>query len=187
MRRSKGKTLDVGEDPERQETEAQRQNRNLIELLQELRVAGLGVQVLLGFLLVIPFDTRFARLNSAQHGLYIGALLLAAIASALLSAPVAYHRLVFRRHMKAGLIRFANLMALLGLCAVALAVSAAILLVVSLVEPGLTGPVIAAVTVVFFAGLWFALPLSRRGQYESDLPLSRAAPGNSVTDERRGP
>jgi hypothetical protein len=144
------------------ETEAERDDRNLIELLQELRVAGLGVQVLFGFLLSIPFTTRFAKLNHAQHGLYVATLVLAAIATALLLAPVAYHRLVFRRHQKGQLIRDANILAICGLAAVGLDVSAAVLLVVSYVDQGATVLLIALFVVCLFAVLWFVLPLARR-------------------------
>jgi len=87
-------------DPGRDETEAQRDDRNLAELLQELRVAGLGVQVLFGFLLSLPFTNRFVKLSHSEVDLYVVALLLAAISTALLVAPVAYHRLVFREHEK---------------------------------------------------------------------------------------
>src|SRR5215472_18485471 len=118
-------------------TEAERDDRILIELLQELRVGGLGVQVLFGFLLALPFTTKFVDLNHAQRGLYIAALLLAATAIALLLAPVAYHRLVFRQRRKEQLVKDANVLAILGLVAVGLAVSASVLLVVSYVEPGL--------------------------------------------------
>jgi hypothetical protein len=86
-------------DP-RDESEAQRADRNLGELLQELRVAGLGVQVLFGFLLSLPFTNRFTRLSPGQHNLYLACLVLAAVATALLLGPVAYHRLVFRRGLK---------------------------------------------------------------------------------------
>ena len=144
------------------ETEAERDDRNLIELLQELRVAGLGVQVLFGFLLSIPFTTRFVELSRAQHGLYVVALLLAATATALLLAPVAYHRLVFRRHQKGVLVKDANIMALGGLAAVGLAISAAVLLVVSYVDQGLPVVIITVFVVCLFAGLWFVLPLARR-------------------------
>ena len=82
------------------ETQAERDDRNLMELLQELRVAGLGVQVLFGFMLSLPFTTRFAKLSPLQSDLYVASLLLAAISTALLMAPVAYHRLVFQRHQK---------------------------------------------------------------------------------------
>jgi Family of unknown function (DUF6328) len=144
------------------ETEAERDDRNLIELLQELRVAGLGVQVLFGFLLSIPFTTRFVELSDAQHGLYVAALLLAATATALLLAPVAYHRLVFRMNRKEQLVKDANILAILGLAAVGLAVSAAVLLVVSFVAGGTTVALVTVFVVCLFAALWFVLPLARR-------------------------
>jgi hypothetical protein len=144
------------------ETEAERDDRNLIELLQELRVAGLGVQVLFGFLLAIPFTAKFADLSHAQRELYVASLLLAAAATALLLAPVAYHRLVFRRNRKEQLVKDANVLAILGLVAVGLAVSASVLLVVSYVESGAIVVIITVVTVCLFAVLWFVLPMVRR-------------------------
>src|SRR5947207_12901201 len=110
-------------DP-RDESEEERADRNLLELLQELRVAGLGVQVLFGFMLSLPFTTRFAKLSQPQRELYLASLLLAAISTALLLGPVAYHRLVFRRHQEEVLVKDANIMALSGLAAVGLAISA---------------------------------------------------------------
>jgi hypothetical protein len=147
------------------ETEAERDDRNLIELLQEFRVAGLGVQVLFGFLLSLPFTNRFAQLSHAQRGLYVTSLVLAAIATALLVGPVAYHRLVFRQHRKELLVKDANVMAILGLGAVGLAISAAVLLVLSYVAKGLPAVVITVFVVCIFAGLWFALPLARRTRF----------------------
>ena len=144
------------------ETDAERDDRNLNELLQELRVAGLGVQVLFGFLLALPFTSRFVQLSHAQRGLYVACLLLAATATALLLGPVAYHRLVFRMHRKAQLVKDANRMAILGLAAVGLATSAAVLLVVSYVAKGAPAVIITVFVVCLFAGLWFALPLARR-------------------------
>jgi hypothetical protein len=144
------------------ETEAERADRNLIELLQELRVAGLGVQVLFGFLLSLPFTNRFTKLHPAQRDLYLACLLLAAMSTALLLGPVAYHRIVFRRHEKETLIRTANRMELGGLVTVGLATSAAVLLVISFVAPGLPAALITIAVVIMFGGLWFALPLSRR-------------------------
>jgi Family of unknown function (DUF6328) len=143
------------------ETEAERDDRNLIELLQELRVAGLGVQVLFGFLLSLPFTNRFVKLGPPQHALYVASLLLSAIATALLLGPVAYHRLVFRRQEKERLVKDANMMAISGLVAVALAISAAVLLVVSYVDKGPMVVIIAAFTVCLFVGLWLVLPLVR--------------------------
>ena len=131
-------------------------------MLQELRVAGLGVQVLFGFLLSLPFTNRFIRLSSGQRDLYLVCLLLAAIATALLLGPVAYHRLVFRRGKKEGLVQAANMMAIAGLAAVGLAVSAAVLLVTSFVASGLATILVSAFVFLLLGVLWFAFPLARR-------------------------
>jgi hypothetical protein len=88
--------------------------------------------------------------------------LLAAISTALLMGPVAYHRLVFRCHQKEILVKDANIMALAGLAAVGLAISSAVLLVVSYVDHGLPAVIITVFVVCLFAGLWFVLPLARR-------------------------
>ncbi|MGP7996585.1 MAG: DUF6328 family protein [Streptosporangiaceae bacterium] len=148
-------------DP-RNESEAERDDRNLAELLQELRVTGLGVQVLFGFLLSLPFTTRFARLSHSQRDLYLATLVLSALATALLLGPVAYHRLVFRRGQKEGLVRTASVMAIGGLAVVGLAVSAAVLLVTGFVASGLPAVLITVLVVCMFGILWFAFPLARR-------------------------
>ena len=98
------------DDPGRSESEEERDDRNVAELLQELRVASIGVQVLFGFLLSLPFSARFGRLDLNQRHLYLAVVLLAASSTAQLSAPVAYHRMVFRRHRKAQLLRVANVL-----------------------------------------------------------------------------
>jgi hypothetical protein len=148
----------------RKESWAQRDDRNLGELVQELRVVSLGVQVLFGFLLSLPFTTRFDRLSGGQRGLYVACLVLSAVATVLLIGPVAYHRLVFRRGMKESLVRFANAMAISGLAAVGAAVLLAVLLVTEYVAGVLTAALITAVLAVMIVGLWFALPLGRRGR-----------------------
>jgi len=149
-------------DPRRSESTQQRDDRNLGELLQELRVAGLGVQVLFGFLLALPFSRGFPNLSGAQRDLYLVCLVLAAVATALLLGPVAYHRLVFRRGLKEGLVRAANVMATIGLAAVGLAVASAVLLVTSYVAGATAAWIIAIAVAAMFATLWFAFPLSRR-------------------------
>jgi MFS family permease len=148
-------------DP-RDESQAERDDRNLAELLQELRVAGLGVQVLFGFLLSLPFTTVFKQLSAGERDLYLACLVLAALATALLLGPVAYHRLVFRQGEKERLVRTANVLAILGLITVGLAVSTSVLLVAGFVAGYGTGTVIAALVLVMFGLLWFALPLARR-------------------------
>jgi hypothetical protein len=159
--------VDVGSsevDDSRQETAEQRNDRNLGELVQELRVAGLGVQVLFGFLLSLPFSNRFGQLSDAQRDLYLTCVVLSAVATTLLVGPVAYHRLVFRRGMKEDLVQFANLLAILGLTAVGGAVLAAVLLVTWVVGGPVAGALITAVIGVMIGGLWFGAPLvSRRG------------------------
>ena len=140
----------------------ERDDRNLAELIQELRVAGLGVQVLFGFLLSMPFTARFDRLNDVQRDLYLTSLVLAAVATILLIGPVAYHRLVFRRGLKERLVRFANVMAILGLAATGAAVLVAVLLVTDYVAGPLAGLVITVSVACALAGLWFAVPLAQR-------------------------
>jgi MFS family permease len=148
-------------DP-RYETRAEQDDRNLIELLQELRVAGLGVQVLFGFLLSLPFTSQFKQLDGSDRDLYLGCLVLAAVATALLLGPVAYHRLVFRQGQKEKLVKAANVMAILGLITVGLSISASVLLVAGFVAGYGTGSVIAGLVLVMFGLLWFAFPLTRR-------------------------
>ena len=148
------------DDPGRTETEAERDDRNLVELLQELRVASIGVQVLFGFLLALPFSARFLRLGQNQRHLYIAVVLLATLATAQFTAPVAYHRLVFRRHRKAALLRMANVLALTGLATVALSICGAVLLVASAVVSGIGVALIVVATLCMFVGLWLVLPLS---------------------------
>lgn len=155
--------MEPGSAPDpRDETQAERDDRNLVELLQELRVAGLGVQVLFGFLLSLPFTTVFKQLGGGSRGLYLTCLVLATTATALLMGPVAYHRLVFRQGKKEKLVRAANVMAILGLIMAGLAVSASVLLVAGFVAGYGTGTVIAVLVLAMFGLLWFALPLARR-------------------------
>jgi hypothetical protein len=144
------------------EAEAERNNRNLSDLLQELRVAGLGVQVLFGFLLSLPFTLRFTKLDAAQQNLYRGTLLFTALSTALLISPVAYHRWVFRRHEKRRLLRIANVLALLGLASVAVAISLAIWLIMSFIGASWIVIALSAATSATFVVLWFALPFLDR-------------------------
>lgn len=156
------------------ETPEQQADRNLSDLLQELRVATLGVQVLFGFLLGLPFTVRFGRLEPWQRWLYLAVVALSGISVALLVAPVAYHRLVFRRHQRRALVRTANAMAIGGVAAVALAVTGAVLLVTSYVQPGAAAAVITGAVGALFASLWFLLPLARRAAASRDEPDLRS-------------
>lgn len=140
----------------------ERINRNLADLLQELRVAALGVQMLFGFLLALPFYARFSELGASQRDLYKVSVLAAATATALLISPVAYHRWVFRRHQKAKLVKLANVEALLGLAMVAVSLCCVIGLIFSVVGAGWLFSLLVGVVMASFMFLWFALPVFDR-------------------------
>ncbi|HTU39196.1 MAG TPA: DUF6328 family protein [Acidimicrobiales bacterium] len=142
--------------------EAERTNRNVADLLQELRVAGLGVQLLFGFLLALPFTVRFTQLDGAQRDVYRLSVLSAAAATALLISPVAYHRWVFRRHQKDKLLRLANVEALVGLGTEAFSLSCAVALIFSFVGSSWIFSILVSVVIAGFVFLWFALPLFDR-------------------------
>ncbi len=146
----------------RDESEGERLDRNLSELLQELRVALPGVQVLFAFLLAVPFQQGFTKITSFQEKTYFVTLLLTALSAALLISPSAYHRLTFRMQQKKHLVFLANKFAIAGLGCLALAMTGAIMLV-SDVLFGKTATIVtgAAAFTVFFL-LWYALPLQRR-------------------------
>jgi hypothetical protein len=146
----------------RDETEVERLHRNFDELLQELRVAIPGVQVLFAFLLVAPFNQRFADLTAGQERLYLVALLCAGFATAFLVAPTAHHRLTFRLQDKPHIVKVGNRLAVAGLAFLALAMTAAIALVTDVVFDAATAVVCAALVGGMFLVLWFASPLRRR-------------------------
>ncbi|WP_225226511.1 DUF6328 family protein [Oerskovia gallyi] len=143
----------------RDETDDERADRNWAELLQELRVTQMGVQILTGFLLTLPFQQRFGELDSAQRNVYLCLVVLSVLATGLLVAPVSLHRMLFRQHLKARLVTSADRLARVGLVVLALVVTGTVLLIFDVVV-GWTAAVIAAVgALVLFALLWVALPL----------------------------
>jgi hypothetical protein len=145
-----------------EETEDERLNRELDQLLQELRVAMPGVQVLFAFLLAVPFQQRFAQVTDFQQDVYFFTLLSSALASALFIAPTAYHRMMFRGRDKPRLVEMSSRLAIAGLLALALAMNGAILLVTDVLFDGVVVAVTLAATTALFAGLWFVLGIVRR-------------------------
>jgi hypothetical protein len=146
----------------RNESPDQRYDRNMNELLQELRVALPGVQVLFAFLLTVPFAAGWDRVNEFQTHVYFVTLLCSAIASAFFIAPTAYHRLNFRKRDKRHIVEVASRFAVMGLVALSLAMVGAVVLVTDVIF-GSDSVWIAGVGVaVLFAALWFAMPLLRR-------------------------
>ena len=144
---------------ERDETDAERMDRNWSELLQELRVTQTGIQILSGFLLTLPFQQRFGSLTIEQRTLYLVAVGLATLSTGLIVAPVTAHRLLFRRHEKDVLVAASDVLAKAGLGVMALTVVSVVALIVSVVVGGSAGVIAGGATLGFFILLWLALPL----------------------------
>jgi len=155
--------------PERQdESEKERLDRNLEQLLQELRVALPGVQVLFAFLLTVPFAQGFTSLTEFQRHVYFAVLLTTALATALLIAPTAIHRVLFRQGMKREIVMQSNKVSVAGLTVLAVAMTGAVFLIAHLIFSPATAIVCGTAALLVFAGLWYALPLSiERGSEES--------------------
>ena len=144
------------------ETEKERLNRNLDQLLQELRVVLPGVQVLFAFLLAVPFSSRFAKVNAFERDVYFVALLLAALAVALLMAPSIQHRILFRREQKRYLVSVGSALTIAGMTALALSVVLSLVLVAHFLFGSGAAWTAGGVSFVAFAVLWYALPIERR-------------------------
>src|SRR3954469_14237535 len=146
----------------RDETEKERLDRNMSELLQELRVALPGVQVLFAFLLTVPFQQGFSKATEFQKDVYLATLLLTALASALLIAPSAYHRLEFRQDDKKHIVFVANRFSIAGFAVLAAAMTSAVLLVTDYLYSDTTSLVSTVGVGVALYGFWYAAPLGRR-------------------------
>ena len=146
----------------RHETPAERADRNLGELLQELRVALPGVQVLFAFLLTVPFAQGFAKIDDFQRDLYFGVLLLTALATVLLIAPTANHRLLFQMRDKENLVHVSNRFAIMGLAVLAVSLTGAVLLISDILFKSPAPAIFTAITGVIFLVLWGVLPVVRR-------------------------
>jgi hypothetical protein len=144
------------------ESEQERLNRNLSELLQELRVALPGIQVLFAFLLTVPFAQGFQSISEFEKKMYFATLLATALSAALLIAPTAYHRLLFRQQEKASLVFTANRLAIAGIAVLALAMSSALLLITHILFGTAATVITTTCAVSVFVFLWAALPLKQR-------------------------
>ena len=169
----------MGEDEDRDETsgepgesEKERVDRELIELLNELRVVLPGVQVLFAFLLTVPFSNGFAKMTDTQRDWYVVAFLCATVATALLIAPSTYHRIMFRKGGKQQMLYTSNKLVLGGTVFLAASMASSVYLI-SDVFFGL-GPAgsIAGVAAAVFIVAWYVLPLWRRARAEDESPES---------------
>ena len=152
-------------DTRRDETDAERYDRNWSELVQELRVAQTGVQVLAGFLLTLPFSSRFGDIGDRYRTIYLVAFSLAVVTVGLMTAPVALHRFLFGRHEKDVLVHAGDVFAKAGLASMGLTLVTVVMLIFGIVLSDTAGLFAAAVVLVFFVSTWVVLPLSllRRG------------------------
>jgi hypothetical protein len=141
------------------ESEGERANRELMELLNELRVALPGVQVLFAFLLTVPFSQRFDQLDGADRRVYMGAVLATAAATICLIAPSAHHRVRFRSGVKEHLLRAANILTVTGLVLLAFAMAAATYVITDMVYDSTLAAALAAGLAGIAIAVWFLLPL----------------------------
>jgi amino acid transporter len=149
----------AGDDDEQPE---ERLNRELIELLNELRVALPGAQVLFAFLLTVPFSNRFHTLSDGQRGIYFATFVGTTIATGFFMAPTAYHRIRFRQGDKERMLRTSNRFAIVGIVFLALSVTSAVVLTSDLMFGLGTAAMIGLGVLAFLVWIWFAIPLARR-------------------------
>lgn len=144
---------------ERNETPAERLDRNWGELLQELRVTQTGIQILTGFLLILPFQARFTELAPVLIGVFLAAVAFSALATALVLTPVTAHRILFRRHEKDVLVNIGGVMAMAGLSCLAITVGLVATLVVGMIAGVGAGILAGVCALLVFALLWLVTPL----------------------------
>jgi Family of unknown function (DUF6328) len=154
------------------ETEKERLERNLDQLLQELRVALPGVQVLFAFLLTVPFSNGFPTLTDFERDAYFVVLALTAISTALLIAPSAYHRLLFRAGLKRQIVMYSNRVVLIGLGVLALAMSGAVMLIAHIVFGGTAAVITLIASLALFGFAWLIVPVM--------IKRATRAPGETI-------
>lgn len=154
----------------RNETQAERLDRNWNDLLQELRVIQTGVQLLTGFLLTLPFQQNFSELTSTEQGIYLSTVVASIIATAFLQAPVGVHRALFRQHERERTVLIAHRLAMVGLAFLAVAITGVTMIVFSVLHGLLPVAVVAGVLVALLVcSLWWVLPrVIRHGENRAE-------------------
>jgi hypothetical protein len=138
-------------------------DRELMEILNELRVMATGVQMLFGFLLAVAFSQRFGAVSAVDRAVYYATLLSTAMASALLIAPAAHHRILFRYHEKHHMIIMANRLAIVGVAFLGLSITGVVFLITDVLFGSTATTVVTVVAGLIVVGLWFVTPLTQRG------------------------
>ena len=142
------------------ETEQERRNRELIELLNELRVALPGVQVLFAFLLAVPFANGFPRLGGLDRDIFFVAFITTALSTVFLIAPSSYHRLRWRTHDKERMLRASNALTIIGLALLAVSITCVVFVITDFLFHRAWAAAFTAVIALAFLGLWYGLPLA---------------------------
>jgi Family of unknown function (DUF6328) len=168
----------------RDETELERYDRNLVELLQEVRVVQTGVQILFAFLLMAPLTPTFRDLGGVERAEYFVTLVLSGLAAFLLIAPTAYHRLLFQRGDKAYLVTVANRLTIAGLAAVGTSMVGAMVFVTDVLFGGWAAVLAGVVFGALGLGLWAGLPLARRRTLRPRRARARGAVQPAASPER---
>jgi len=166
--RTQNGSAERGTVDDRGERPVERADRNMVEMLQELRVAQTGVQILFAFLLSLSFTERFTRIDEFQRWTYVITLLLTALTTGLLVAPAAIHRMLFGKGVKAATVRIGHRLFIAGLAALTLTLTGAVLLVLDVAVGRVFAWWSAAVILVVLVGLWFVLPLPVRTRNDLD-------------------
>jgi O-antigen/teichoic acid export membrane protein len=150
---------------ERNESPLERLDRNTVELLNELRVAGTGIQVLFAFLLIVPFNAGWRRVSSFERYDYFVTLLCVAIAATLLIAPSVHHRLLFRRGEKEYLVSISNRLLIVASVFLSVGLTGILVLITDFLFGGAAAAVVGTLTALSLATVWFAIPLQRRRRF----------------------
>jgi hypothetical protein len=145
-----------------EESRRERVNRELIELLNELRVALPGVQVLFAFLLAVPFANGWSKVTESQKNIFFATLVATAISTACFIVPTAYHRLNFRKREKERILLLSNKFAIAGILFLALSMIGVLMLITDVIYSQTAALVTGAAAFLMFGGLWLVLPLIRR-------------------------
>jgi len=142
------------------ESEQQRRNRELIELLNELRIALPGVQVLFAFLLAVPFANGFPKLGKLDRDIFFAAFITTALSTVFLIAPSSYHRLRWRDHDKERMLRTSNVLTIVGLALLAVSITCVVFVITDFLFHRAWAAVFTALIVVAFLVLWYGLPFA---------------------------
>ncbi|MBK5233264.1 MAG: hypothetical protein JJE13_09830 [Thermoleophilia bacterium] len=155
-------------DSPRHESEGERLDRNLSELLQELRIALPGVQVLFAFLLAVPFQQNFTQVTEFQKSVYFATLLLTALSTAMFIAPTAFHRMTFRLQQKERLVQLGNHLAISGIGCLGLAMTGAVMLITDVLYDTTATVIATGLILLMFVSFWILLPLHGRRKAEDE-------------------